>query len=207
MGRFGTSIGQWVLTEAAGSRAPAHASQNLLTKFFTNIVYPALVLAVLIATVWVVKILISRARDPYERVRLIASASLPLVILTFIRVTNPSSDGMISPSANKPMLALFGGLTGLLLVELGRILVQSNGYLAMPVCTFSLSALAVFIVDSAIGSGIYRLDFFIFALVIVVILDVIIRDLPKTSVSSISRPISAADPQRSSADLSEAPSA
>jgi hypothetical protein len=200
-------MGQWLLPEAAGSQAATHPSANLLTKFFTNIVYPALVLAVLIATVWVVKILISRARDTYERVRLVASASLPLVILTFIRVTNPSSsDGMISASSNKAMLALFGGLTGLLLVELGRILVRSNGYLAMPVCTFSLSALAVFIIDSAIGSGIYRLDFFIFALVIVVILDVIIRDIPKTSVSSISRPISAADAQRSSADLSEAPS-
>jgi hypothetical protein len=205
MDRIGISLGQWALAEAAGSRAPTPASQSLLTQFFTNIVYPLLVLAVLVTTFWIIKTLIQRARDTYERVRLVASAALPLVILTFIRVTNPSPGGMISTSANKPMLALFGGLTGLLLLELGRILVRSNGYLAMPVCTFFLSALAVFILDSAIGSGIHRLDYFIFAFVIVVILDVVIRDLPRTSVGSRSRPRPAADTQRPSADLSGAP--
>lgn len=194
------SLGQWLAAEAAGTPSSTAASHGFLTQVFSYLIYPALVLAVLLVIFLVIRRLIYGTQDTYERARRFAAALLPLISLSFVRVTHPSSDALVSSSISKPLFALVGGLVGLLLIELGRFLIRSDAYLAIPIYTFSLSALATFMTDSILGSGFHRLDFFIFTLVIAVALDIVVRGLPKRSADSRAHPNSQAMPRRSSTD-------
>ena len=141
---------------------------NLLRYFTIYVVYPAIVAGLFFFLGYSIYNLIKHAREG-ERLRRIAGALLPIVILVFALVLAAKSDlGLdgLYYSLNSFWGFLGGLLVGVIVIAFGNYMKEFDMEILPPLFTFFLSFITVFILYSIMQFKLGALNYFLMGMII-----------------------------------------
>ena len=141
---------------------------NLLRYFTIYVVYPVIVVGLFFFLGYSIYNLIKHAREA-ERLRRIAGALLPIVILVFALVLAAQSDLGLSGlySSLNSIWGFIGGLfIGVIVIAFGNYMKEFEIEILPPLFTFFLSLITVFILYSIMQFKLGALNYFIMGMLI-----------------------------------------
>jgi hypothetical protein len=141
---------------------------NLLRYFTIYVVYPVIVAGLFFFLGYSIYNLIKHAREG-ERLRRIAGAALPVVVLVFALVLSAHNDlGMsgLYSSLNSFWGFIFGLFIGVAVIAVGNYIKEFEIEILPPLFTFFLSLLTVFILYSIMQFKLGALNYFLMGMLI-----------------------------------------
>lgn len=145
--------------------------------FFTTLVYPILVVAILLLLLASIAYIIGKGYG-FGRVRRFTGGLLPFLMLTFMLLVTEKGNDPIKGFflSVHPFLYLFGGVAGgIIVIELGRRFMKTDDDRWGSVFNLFLGFMVVFILYSLMKSFLDTLVYFLFAMIMAGGLDIIFR--------------------------------
>jgi len=172
----------------AGKKA-AEAKANTLMEnvrqwlawIFGSVFYPLIVVGIFLYIIGMIAIVIAGGKGA-GRIRRSVGAILPLLILVFLVVTGQDKDNPIAylfGSISPLIRFIVGAITGFLLMEAGKFLLDIDNEISSSLYALFLSGLGAFLVWSIMGGVLPIINIFLFGLVLAGCLHVIFRGPPE----------------------------
>jgi len=158
------------------------AVSNFLKDFFTNILYPGVLLGVFASISYLIYKIVKEAEDLNETIRRIAAAAIPIISLVFVIIAVDANDSSnlkkFILSINEFFKFLLGVVIGIDIVEAGRFLLQSQKEIWMSIYAIFLSTILAFLLYMLMLGGLGSLQFFLFGIVLIGIVLLVFHGLP-----------------------------
>ena len=152
-----------------------------LSRFFTTVLYPAVVIAVFASIFLMLAIIVGKANDLQGGLRRLTGALLPLVALVLVMATHgpPAASPKSAFEALHPSLQFaIGAALGIILMESAKFFLETDSDGAAGAYAVFVASLGGFMLWSVMGGVLQNLNLALLGLVLGGGLHVVFRGLP-----------------------------